>query len=153
MEINVMKCMLVKDSAISYSNQSDGSCLAEDPDMVNGIMQNLGVSGASDEYFYTLCLDTQCHIIGIHEISHGALTESIVHPREVFKRALLNNAYGIILVHNHPSGNTEPSDPDIETTRRLEEAGKILGIHVFDHIIVAPTGNYFSFKHDDMMMD
>ena len=146
MDVDVMKCMLVKDSEISYSNQSDGSCVTTSPDDINDLMYHLGISGASEEYFYLICLNTASRVVGVHEISHGTLDSAMIHPREVFKRALLNNAYGVILVHNHPSGNPTPSEPDIETTHRLVEAGKLLGVPVVDHVIVTPMTDFYSFN-------
>ena len=83
-----------------------------------------------------LCLSTQSKVIAIHTVSIGSLNSSIVHPREVFKAAILANSASIILVHNHPSGDPTPSDEDIKLTKRLCEAGKILGITVLDHVII-----------------
>jgi DNA repair protein RadC len=76
------------------------------------------------------------------------LNASIVHPREVFKRALMQNANSIILAHNHPSGDTTPSSNDMLITKRLNEAGILLGVSVLDHIIVGAHGKYKSFKED-----
>ena len=75
-------------------------------------------------------------IVAAHEVSRGTLNTSMVHPREVFKPAVLHNAAAIICFHNHPSGDPEPSREDIEITERLKNAGEILGIPVYDHIIV-----------------
>ena len=83
-------------------------------------------------------------IIKYENISIGNLNSSVVHPREVFKVAIDNNSANIIVLHNHPSGNPEPSNEDISITKKLVESGKILGIEIFDHIIIA--GNqYLSF--------
>jgi DNA repair protein RadC len=108
------------------------------------VMQSL-TSDAPDEYVYMFALDAKGKIIGVHEISHGHLCGSVVHPREVFKRALLNNACSIILSHNHPSGDVTPSEDDIDTTKRLLEAGNVLGVTVLDHVIVA-DGRYCSLR-------
>ena len=97
----------------------------------------------AEENFIILCLNTKNKIAGVHTISIGSLNASIVHPREVFKAALLNNASGIICLHNHPSGDPEPSREDIEITHRLVNAGNILGINVLDHIIIG-DGRYIS---------
>ncbi|MCB0746777.1 MAG: DNA repair protein RadC [Ignavibacteriales bacterium] len=96
------------------------------------------------EKFIVVCLNTSNQIIKFEEISIGNLNSSIVHPREVFKVAIDNNSANIFLVHNHPSGNTEPSREDISITKRLVEAGKILDIKVLDHIIIAGD-NFTSF--------
>ena len=83
-----------------------------------------------------ICMNTKNKIIGVFEISHGSVNSSIVSPREVFQKALLANAVSIIVMHNHPSGDSTPSREDIEVTRRLSEAGKIVGVELLDHIIV-----------------
>jgi len=98
----------------------------------------------SKEYFFTLHLDGKNRILCLDGVSVGSLNQSIVHPREVFKTALLSSAAGIILVHNHPTGDPSPSSEDITITRRLKEAGELLGIKVLDHVIVG-DGEYISF--------
>ncbi len=95
---------------------------------------------AAQEEFHIATLDTQYRLVGTHQISVGSLDRSLVHPREVFRPAVKDAAKSIILVHNHPSGDPTPSDDDLLVTRRLEDAGQTLGIHVLDHIIVARTG-------------
>ena len=92
------------------------------------------------EHFTIICLDIRNNLL-VDEVSIGTLSASLVHPREVFKKAILNNASHVVIAHNHPSGNPSPSEEDILTTKRLVEAGKILGIAVIDHIIV--TQNAF----------
>lgn len=102
------------------------------------------------EKFYVVCLNTANKIIKFEEISTGNLDSSVVHPREVFKVAIENNSKSIIVIHNHPSGNTEPSEEDIQITKKLIESGKILDIPVVDHIIIA--GNtYTSFIERKLM--
>jgi len=96
------------------------------------------------ERFIVVSMNAANKIIRYNIISTGNLTSSIVHPREVFKVAIENNSANIILIHNHPSGNCEPSNDDIRTTRKLVDAGKLLDIEVFDHIIIADN-NYLSF--------
>jgi DNA repair protein RadC len=97
------------------------------------------------EVFAMLCLSTKHRIIAYHEVSRGTLDSTLVHPREVFKAALLANAAAIIVSHNHPSGDPSPTIDDLDVTRRLAAAGEILGILVLDHIIVGDN-RYFSFK-------
>jgi DNA repair protein RadC len=89
------------------------------------------------ERFVVICLNSANKIIGFETISIGNLNSSVVHPREIFKTALEQNSASIILLHNHPSGNTEPSNEDIAITKKLVESGKIMDIPVFDHIIIA----------------
>ena len=97
-----------------------------------------------EEYMYMICMNTKNKIVGVFEISHGTVNASLVTPREVFQKALLANAVSIILMHNHPSGDSTPSQQDIEITKRLVEAGKIVGVDVLDHIVVGD--NYVSLK-------
>ncbi|MBK6876786.1 MAG: DNA repair protein RadC [Ignavibacteria bacterium] len=99
----------------------------------------------SKEHFFVVSLDTRNNLIGVDEISVGTLTASLVHPRETFESAIRRHAAKIIISHNHPSGETDPSDDDMKITRRLVDAGKIMGIEVLDHIIVTKT-SYLSFK-------
>jgi DNA repair protein RadC len=96
------------------------------------------------EYFLILLLDGKNRIIRRVQISEGSLNQSIVHPREVFNPAVKESAAAVILVHNHPTGDPSPSSEDIAVTRRLREAGEIMGIKVLDHIIVG-DGEYLSF--------
>lgn len=94
------------------------------------------------EQFIVICLNKSNKIIRKEVISVGSLDSSVVHPREIFKVAVENNAASIILIHNHPSGNPEPSREDISITKKLVEAGKMMDIPVFDHIIIA--GNTYT---------
>jgi len=98
------------------------------------------------EVFLVMCLNTKNRIVAVHRCHVGSLAASIVHPREVFKSAILNNAMSIIVSHQHPSGDTTPSREDIEVTRRLIEAGKVLGIEVLDHLIVNAHAEFTSLK-------
>lgn len=97
------------------------------------------------EEFGLLVLDTRNRLKNLHVISKGSLNGSLVHPREVFRQAVSLQAAGIILFHNHPSGDPTPSREDLELTRRLREAGRIMGIEVLDHIILG-SGRYLSLK-------
>jgi len=102
------------------------------------------------EHFITLHLDGKNRIVAMDRVSSGSLNQSIVHPREVFKTALLSSAAAIILVHNHPSGDPTPSQDDLDVTRRLKDAGELLGIKVLDHIIVGKT--YYSFTESGHLL-
>ena len=99
------------------------------------------------EIFKTVLLNTKNEIISDMDISSGTLNSSLVHPREVFKYAIKKSANKVILIHNHPSGCTKPSNEDINITKRLVECGRIIGIEVIDHIIIG-DGSYFSFKEN-----
>ena len=101
----------------------------------------------AEEVFVILSLDIKSNVTGVFEVSRGSISKSLVSPREVFKRAILNNACGIILGHNHPSGDITASDEDIKITEKLMEAGKIIGIKVVDHIIVGDN-KYCSLREE-----
>ncbi len=103
------------------------------------------LDGADREHFVVIMLDTKNQVIGINTVAIGVLASCPIHPREVFKPAILANAAGIILLHNHPSGDVTPSQDDLLLTRRLKEAGEILGIQVVDHVILG-YANYASLK-------
>jgi DNA repair protein RadC len=102
------------------------------------------------EHFIVVCLNSANKIIRYETISVGNLNSSVVHPREIFKAAIENNSASIILVHNHPSGNPEPSNEDISITKKVVESGKIMDIPVFDHIIIAGSG-FTSFVEKRML--
>lgn len=97
------------------------------------------------EIFYVIGLDTRNNIQYIEIVSIGTLTASLVHPRETFRIAIMQNSAHIIIAHNHPSGEVEPSEDDLKITKRLVDAGKIMGIEVLDHLIFSHS-NYLSFK-------
>ena len=105
-------------------------------DAVSVGMDFMRIHEEPGENMYMICMNTKNKVIGVFEISHGTVNASLVTPREVFQKALLANAVSIILMHNHPSGDSTPSRQDIEITKRLTEAGKIVGIDVLDHIII-----------------
>ncbi|NQT05683.1 MAG: DNA repair protein RadC [Dehalococcoidia bacterium] len=101
------------------------------------------------EYFLALLLDTRNQLIRVAEISVGSLDSSIVHPREVFKEAISASAASVIFAHNHPSGDPEASEDDISLTKRLADAGEIMGIDVLDHVIIGDR-KYLSLKREGM---
>jgi len=102
------------------------------------------------EHFKLILLNPRNKIIGISTISIGTLNASLVHPREVFKDAIVHSAASVVLAHNHPSGDPEPSEDDIKITNKLVESGRILGIEVIDHIIIGKN-NFCSFKERGLM--
>jgi DNA repair protein RadC len=103
------------------------------------------------EHFVVLLLNQKNRVIGIHTVSVGSLTASVVHPRETFKAAILANAAAIICGHNHPSGDCQPSKEDRAITQRLKEGGALLGINLLDHVIVGGDGQYFSFADENLL--
>jgi DNA repair protein RadC len=116
------------------------------PDDVYKAFKKLGE--CDKERFYSILLDTKNKVIGVDLVSQGSLDSTLVHPREVFKSALLASASSIIFVHSHPSGDPEPSETDRELTKKLKEAGKLLDISVLDHVIIG-RDKYYSFKKED----
>lgn len=102
------------------------------------------------EHFKLILLNTRNKIIGISTISIGTLSANSVHPREVFKDAIMHNTASVVLAHNHPSGDPEPSKEDIAITKRLVESGKILGIEVLDHIVIGKN-SFCSFKEKGLI--
>ena len=105
---------------------------------------------AKKEHFYAFLLDTQNRILGSEIVSIGTLNASLIHPRECFRTAIVKTAASVIFVHNHPSGGLEPSPEDIAATKRLVDAGKLLGIEVLDHVIVT-ADSYTSFKEQRLI--
>ncbi len=101
----------------------------------------------TQEVFAVADLDGAHKVIGIREVTKGLINRTLVHPREIYRGAIVSNAASIILVHNHPSGNMEPSQEDIEITRRIKQAGGIIGIEVLDHIIIT-KGGFYSFLEE-----
>ena len=116
----------------------------------NAIKIITNVQEEAQEVFGILILNTENKIVAVHEISRGTLNSSIIHPREVFKPAVLHNAAAIICFHNHPSGDPEPSKEDIEINNRIKNSGELLGILVHDHIIVG-NDRYVSLKKRGVM--
>lgn len=104
------------------------------------------------EHFVILNLNTKAQVINASVISIGDLSMALVHPREVFKASILSNAASVIMLHNHPSGIAEPSDPDRQLTTRLVAAGKIMGVRVLDHIVVG-RDEYYSFASEGLIED
>ena len=118
----------------------------QSPNDIFNIAQNV-IRGNeyAEENLWLITLDTKNNITGIFTVSTGSLNASIVHPREIFKRAVLQNAASIIICHNHPSGDPAPSKEDINITKRLKEAGDLIGIKLLDHLIIGDN-NYISLK-------
>ncbi|HGH7179271.1 TPA: DNA repair protein RadC [Bacillus luti] len=128
--VNIVSLRLVKESSLLYKERSVRS-----PEDGYKLLKQF-LEDADREHFIVVSLDTKNQPVAINICHIGSLNASIVHPREVMKSAILSNAASIIVGHNHPSGKVEPSKEDIEVTKRLVEAGKIIGIDVLDHIIV-----------------
>lgn len=138
-QIPVYKVMLVKDSA-----QAAYKTTIRRPTDIFDLAKRY-LEGADREHFVVIMLDVKNSIIGINTVSIGVLNASLVHPREVFKPAIIAGSASIILVHNHPSGDPAPSQDDLMLTDRLRDAGELLGINVTDHVIIGDD-RYVSLK-------
>ena len=137
--VPVYKVQLVREKSVkAYTNSLNSP--TEAVDIIRDFIGNI-----DREIFLVVLVNTKNKLIGINTVSVGSLNASIVHPREVLKPAILANAAGIIIGHNHPSGDPTPSREDLDVTKRLGEACEIIGIKLLDHIIVG-DGQYISFK-------
>jgi DNA repair protein RadC len=104
------------------------------------------IGEADREVFAVAFMSVRHRVLGLHTVSVGCLTNSVVHPREVFKPAILAGCAALLLAHNHPSGDPEPSAEDIALTRRLAAAGVLLGIEVLDHLVLGEAGRFVSLR-------
>ena len=137
--INIVSIKMVKESSFLYQTRQ----ILSPNDAYEMIKEQL--EGLDREQFIIACLNTKNEPINISVVSVGTLNKAIVHPREVFKTAILSNAASIMAFHNHPSGETTPSQQDIQLTNRLYEAGELLGIKLLDHLIIG-DGTFTSLK-------
>jgi DNA repair protein RadC len=133
----------------SLSTRGDRKTTFKDPEQVNNYYFPM-LAGLKREIFMIAAVDARNRLVGETTISEGIRDASLVHPFEVFRFALLEEAYGLFLVHNHPSGEVKPSPDDINITERLRHAGEIIGIRIIDHIIIADKG-YYSFSQHNLL--
>jgi DNA repair protein RadC len=119
------------------------------PADVNSLLQPRAVQELG-EVFYCITLNTQARVVSCQEVTRGTLSSTLVHPREVFRLAIAEGAAGIIVAHNHPSGDPTPSADDRVMTRQLVDAGRLLDIPVYDHVIIA-EGRYVSFAEAGLL--
>ena len=137
--INIVSIKMVKEASFLYQTRT----ISSPKDAYEMIKEQL--EGLDREQFIIACLNTKNEPTNITVVSVGSLNKAIVHPREVFKTAILSNAASIMAFHNHPSGETTPSQQDIQLTNRLYEAGELLGIKLLDHLIIG-DGTFTSLK-------
>ena len=137
--INIVSIKMVKESSFQYLARQ----ILSPSDAYEMIKEQL--EGLDREQFIIACLNTKNEPTNISVVAVGTLNKAIVHPREVFKTAILSNAASIMAFHNHPSGETTPSQQDIQLTNRLYEAGELLGIKLLDHLIIG-DGTFTSLK-------
>ena len=138
---------LVKEESHKYEVETRISCPKDIYEVLTKVCR---IQCNAEEVFILITLNTKNIVTGYFEVHRGTINTSLVHPREVFKRALLNNARYIIVAHNHPSGDPNPSKEDIQITERLKEAGNLLGINLIDHIIVGED-KYISLKEKGVL--
>lgn len=148
MRINFWKVIQVKEASFNYPTLDKR--IRTPQDVYRILRDVLKLHEEASEKFGIVNLNTKNAVTGIHIISQGTLDATLVHPREVYKAAMLNNASSIILFHNHPSQEVVASNEDIMMTKRLKEAGDLLGISVLDHIIVGDE-RFCSLKELGMM--
>ena len=128
----------------------DKEAIWDDPMRIVELARTLKIHRMVEEYLYMLMFDSRFHLIAFSEVSHGTSTYSLCDAKAVFRRAVAMGAESIILIHNHPSGDPEPSERDIEAIKHLAAAGKVLDISVEDHVIVTDD-KYRSFREMDLM--
>jgi DNA repair protein RadC len=143
--IPIYRVSLVREGRVSCYNQQIRSAVDA------STLLHTYLEDVDREHFVVIMLNQKNKVIGMNTVSVGSLTASVVHPREVWKPAILSNAAAIILAHNHPSGDCQPSKEDRALTARLVEAGKLLGISILDHIVIGGEGKYFSFADEGLL--
>lgn len=148
-EIAWVKLLLVKDSSRPATMEKTIMSSKDVHLLATKTLQSYFENHDREE-FVIIGLDGKNKIQFLNSVSMGCLTSSIVHPREVFKAAILGNAVALILCHNHPSGDPRPSPEDIEITKRLVQAGEILGIKILDHVIIGDE-QYTSFADKGLL--
>lgn len=146
---NIYSLQLVKEKDISYESIIN---IGNAGDIYNYCTDVLKMDKLPHESLYLLTLNTKLGITGVFEVTRGTLNESLVHAREIFQRAILNNSMAIVLIHNHPSGNATPSADDEKITLKITNAGELLGIPLIEHLIVGENEYYsFSAKRKSMI--
>lgn len=138
--------ILVKENDFEYSEQN-----LNQPKYIVEMMNSVfSLDRKAEEYMYLLALNTKCVPVGVFEISHGTVNSSLCSPREILIRALLVGATGIILIHNHPSGDITPSQSDYTSTEKINAACEIIQVDLVDHIIVG-SDKFYSMKQEGVI--
>lgn len=128
------KAVLEKELSVNYPEMDR---VMNSPEKVVRLARDfLHMHEHAEEYLYMICMNVKLAMTSVFELSHGNVNSSVVGIREMFQKALLANAVCVIVMHNHPSGDPKPSREDVEVTKRMKEAGKLLGVDVLDHIII-----------------
>lgn len=134
--VNFVSVKLVKDNSFLYKNRT-----ISDPHSAYELVKEL-LEGEDREKVVVGFLNTKNQPVALHVVSVGSINSSILHPREIFKAALLCNAASLILFHNHPSGDPTPSTEDFDATKRIKDCGKLMGIEMIDHIVIGDDRYY-----------
>lgn len=137
--VNIVSLKMVKEKTSLYANRKIASP-SDAAELLREFLEN-----SDREMFLVCCLDSKNQPTCINVVSIGTLNSSLVHPREVFKTAILANSHSILVAHNHPSGDLSPSKEDIAVTQRLNDVGKLIGINLIDHLIIG-SQNHASLK-------
>lgn len=145
--ISFFNLKVVKEKSGRYNI---GKKISNPQDIYDVAINVIEIQDQPEESLWMLTLDTKNNITGLFEVSRGTLNSSLAHPREIYKRAVIQNASSIAIIHNHPSGDPAPSSDDVNLTRRIAESGKILGIELLDHIIVGDD-KYTSMREKGIM--
>jgi len=150
MGVNIQKFSLrvVKESGGRYDLDKSIHMPIEAVWIFNEIVE---LNQRTEEVCAMITLDVRNNVTGVFEVSIGSVSSSIVTPREIFKRAILQNADSVILAHNHPSGSLSPSSNDIDITNKLVQTGKIMDIDVVDHLIIGNDDNYISMRSEGII--
>lgn len=139
-QLPLYRVQLVKETTVEYYDTCN---YVNDSQAAANVFETVfHISKNAEEVVCMIALDVKLHICGCFEVSRGILNMSLIHPREFFKRAILANAYQIIVAHNHPSGDIRPSSYDDEFTKQLASAGELIGIPLLDHLIIGDDDVY-----------
>ncbi|MBB6731406.1 JAB domain-containing protein [Cohnella zeiphila] len=144
-QVSLVRLQLIREEGF-YSQPK-----VESPEEAQAVFRQLLTGETDREHLALLCLDTKHRPTAIQVVAVGTLDSLLVHPREVFKTAILANAASIICAHWHPSGDPEPSMADVKVTHRLMQAGELLGIKLLDHLILGAGDDYLSLKESGIM--
>lgn len=135
--------VLIKEEGHNYSYDA-----LDSPLKIVAMMNSLfRMNQKAEEYLYMISFNTKMRVLGVFEISHGTVNASLVSPREIFIRALLSGATSIVLVHNHPSGDTTPSQEDLAVFRRIKDTGNLMNVELIDNIIIGEQ-SYYGFREE-----
>lgn len=140
--VPIIRTMAVKDYTIPYADTK-----VDDAKKASFLAREL-IPHADREHLLVCCVDNKCHPVSLETIAIGTINACLANAREIYKYAILSNAANIILFHNHVSGDPTPSKDDIAVTKRMVQAGKILGIPLLDHIVIGDGGKFHSLREE-----